>query len=358
MHTMSDARTKLDGLIALGKGNIERCLTNIQQEFSIRKDMIVKPDALQCEADEQGVHVRVQHREERLTFTGYSYSQLCQKVQVPKKYIDNLMKREEYDLVEENLQTMMRNTSPDGVLIRQVGTVAKGILSPSYRRMDAGPIFESFVTKALEAGLVPFQGFNTEYRYQLRFLYPKVFQPAENEYIVYGVSLTTSDYGSGALDLSLMALRIWCTNLMIGYDMFRKIHLGKRFNSQDEYIELSNKTHQLDTATVASAVQDAVGHSLEHFNVLNGQIKNASTRDVNSANVLEGLRKQGMSKEISDQVKTLYNQESIVELLPAEKSAWRLSNAIALVAQEKDLSVDKRIDLEGMAMRVMLGKGA
>jgi hypothetical protein len=355
MHTLSDAQVKLDGLIDQGKSNVEHCLADIQKEFAIRKDFIVKPQALDFDANSEGLSIGVQNQDQ-LSLTEYSTSQLCQRAQVPKKFLDKVIQFEDYPLAENILSKMLANTSSDGIMIRQVGAVAKGILSPSYRRMDAGPIFESFVAKAINAGLVPYQGFNTEYRYQLRFLYPKIFQPTENEYIIYGISLTTSDYGSGALDLSLMALRIWCTNLMIGYDMFRKVHLGKRFNSQDDYLELSNKTHQLDTATIASAIQDTVGQSLKHFNILDEQIKDASTRDVNSINVLEGLRKQGMSKEISEQVKTLYNQESIVELLPANKSAWRLSNAIALVAQEKGIPVDKRIDLEGMAMKVLMTK--
>jgi hypothetical protein len=354
IRTIEGAREKLQDLIDEGRRNVASSLESIKKEFAIRQDIVAKPTLINYEASSDGIKVVIS--DYTLGLTSHSYSQLCERAQVPRQYIEKLLSLGEYELVETNLRTMVIRICREGLLLRKVGNTVKGILSVRYKRMDATPIFESFVAKAIDKGFMPYQGFNTEYRYQLRFLYPQVFEPAQGEYVVYGLSLTTGDYGGQALEMDLMALRIVCVNLAIGYDVFRKIHLGRRFVVEEDYLELSDRTYRLDAATIASAVSDVVDRSLEYIEMLDNQIKSVIDREVDVSKVLSDFRKKGMSKNVAERVKVLYEQPSAIEILPTQKGVWRLSNAISMVAQSADFSPDKRIDLEKMAMDVLLSR--
>lgn len=347
------AEEKLGEIISNGKNNVTTILTDIQNEFQVRKDIIAKPSVIDYEVSEKGVFPIV--KEEKLVLTPHSEAHLWARTQIPSNYANKLLQLEEYNLLHKNLTTMTKRQSADGILFRRVGNIAKGILSPSYRRMDASPIFESFVQTAINNKFVPYKGRNTNYRYQIQFIYPEIFQPAPSEYVVYGISMTTGDYGGQALELELLALRISCTNLSVGYDMFRKVHLGKRFNlgEGEDIVTLSDTTHQLDSQTVASAVADVTKSAIVQIEHVNKVVKSAVSKEVDIQAAITELRRKGMSKEIADRVKLTYETPAPVELLPQQNGLWRLSNAISLVAQGIE-EADKVVNMEKLAMEVLL----
>jgi len=105
-------------------------------------------------------------------------------------------------------------------------------------------------------------------------------------------------------------LRIVCLNLAIGYDMFRKIHLGSRFQigEGDEIIPISQKTINLDTDTISSAITDVVDASGDHIKLLENKIQEANDKEIRDPKVIyDTLRKRGIRKEIVEQIKTSYD---------------------------------------------------
>ena len=355
-----DAREKLETLIDGGKSRVETVLTDIQREFAIRKDTVVKPSSIKFQIlnnENSESPVRLHIEDTPYNLTPHSFGQLCGRAQIPELFLKKVIGLNENDLAMDTLNTMNKRLMKDGVLLRHLPNeggynTVKGLLSPSYRRMDASPIFESFIKSSLKAGFVPYNGFNSEYRYQLRFIHPEIYQPAEKEFVVYGVGLTTGDYGNQSLQMEMIALRIWCSNLAIGMDIFRKIHLGKRFvMGDDDIMELSNKTYALDGATMASAVSDVAQKAVEFIPTINEKVTAASLTVIDIDKRIKSLKKKGIGKELAEEVKTIYNSDGIFEMLPEKKNLWRLSNAISLLAEtKKEISADKRIDLQSAAM--------
>jgi hypothetical protein len=353
------AREKLQTeIIDPGVKYVTATVEDIVQEFNLRRDYIIRPEVLEYPLSEKTLGLRVKNNGDTrdLALTPHSLGQLYAKAEIPSTFASKLIEADEGELLTQLLSRLNSKFNTGGLLVREVGGTAKGILSPSYKRMDASPVFEGFIQTALENKYVPYKGSNTNYRYQIQFVYPEVFQPVAGEYVVYGLSLTTGDYGSQVLELELLALRIQCSNLHVGYDLFRRVHLGKRFNLDNDTLvhALSDRTHQLDSDTVASAISDVVRASTKQIEYVDTAIKKGADSEITPAEAVNIIRKKGFSKEIAEKVKTIYEADVPLELLPAGNNAWRLSNALSLIAKDKSLSADQRIDAEKGAMSLLV----
>lgn len=150
-----------------------------------------------------------------------------------------------------------------------------------------------------------------------------------------------------------------CRNLAVGYDLLRKVHLGKRFqfNENEETVLLSDKTHLLDSQAIASAVSDVTKSSVMQIEHIHKVVQDSVSKEVNIKDAIASLRKKGVSKGIAEKIKTTYEMEAPIEVLPQQKGLWRLSNAISLVAQGIP-EYDKRIDTQKLAMEVILNEAA
>jgi hypothetical protein len=348
-----EAIAKLNGIIEEGRNNMVGTIVDIAKEFKVRRDYIVKPDSLDYAVSSQGVELILDGNEYNLT--SHALNQLYARAGIPKVFADRVSKLQEYELLRTILLRLNQRANEKGVLLRTVENTVKGLLSPSYLRLDASPLFEGFIERSLEAGFVPYRGMNTDFRYQLSFLLPEVFEIASDEFVVFGISLTTGDYGSQALQISVIALRIWCSNLAVGMDIFRKVHIGKRFELLENVIELSAATIELDTKTLISGIGDVVNNSLAYIREVKDVITRSTDREIDLKKALSDFRKRGMSQEIAAKVELLYETEQPLEILPQKSNAWRLSNCISFLAKSE--TGDKRIDLETMAFDV-LGQAA
>lgn len=345
-----EPKEKLQRLLDEGKTSVVEALESIQHEFKIRRDLLAKPVSIGYLADSGSVNVIV--GDKPYTLTDYSEGQLYQRLGIPRIYAKKLLKLGEENLLKRNLERLTDRLEKQGTLFRIVDNRIKGVLSSSYRRMDASPIFETFIEEGKNIGFQPFRGFNTSYRYQISMVYPSLLEITPGEYVVYGINLTTSDYGASALRIDLSILRIVCVNLAVGADILKKVHLGQRFNSNEWLVELSQQTHDLDSRTVASAVRDIVRKSSCYIDDLHHIIVAKADREINLGKVLEKLKKKGFRKEITDSIKLQYEND-MTELLPPYQGAWRLSNAISLVSHASEKS-DERLDLEQEAMNVLI----
>jgi hypothetical protein len=279
---------------------------------------------------------------------------------IPTAFADTLGEHNLTDLLRENLRTLLARTSPGGVLVREVEGTAKGILSPAYRRMDASPMFEQFVATALRQGLVPHDGLVTETRAFVSFLQPQVIELLQNEFVVFALELRNSDYGNGALDMALGVWRLLCTNGMIGQSMFRKIHLGKRFDSFEggEVVRLSAKTLALDSATLRSSMTDVMKALPAHIEATTSTLREIAGKEVNLTSALAKLSKAGLRKATVEKVKALYETAQPIESLPEMPGAWRFANVLSLLANDATLPGDEAHDLREIGGSWLVGKSA
>jgi hypothetical protein len=206
---------------------------------------------------------------------------------------------------------------------------------------------------------VPYTGKNTNSRYTLTFLKDNVI-PVGNDEVVYGVRMTTSDYGASSLSIQMFLLRLACLNGMTGIDLFKKIHLGRRFHAEFDKenggVILSDRTEKLDALTLGSGISDVLEQAYQYEETLTNQIRNAQSATIADVKTLvETLRKRGkITKEFGARAADLFNSEDVgVEQLPPQKNLWRFSNVISLLAKEKN--GDSQLELENLSYELMAG---
>jgi len=334
------ALAKMTSMIEAGKSRAARGLEALSTEWKLRKDTMVKPATIEVEVVREPkadptmkLRSRVSGRSYNLT--GHSRGQLLSMAGVPVRFADDLIDYRMDDLLRENVRRLIDRNAADGILVREVQGTVKGILSPSYRRMDAAPLFESFVEAATRTGLVPHSGEVTDTRAFLSFLQPVVIELLPGEHVVFAVELRGSDYGNGAVDLALSIWRLLCSNGMIGTSLFRKVHLGRRFEGfgEGDVVRLSDATVNLDTKTIASGMRDVMKALPAQIQGMTSAIREQATGEVDVNAALAKLNKAGLRKATLEKVKSLYEAtEQPVEALPEMPGKWRLSNVLSLIA--------------------------
>lgn len=230
-------------------------------------------------------------------------------------------------------------------LVRTVEGEIRGILSDRFRRMDARPLLEKFVEGCDVIGARPIEGFVEDTRVVLRAVLPVVFEPVENEVMIFGYEWRTSDFGHGAHSMTMWMKRLWCTNHAILDEILRQIHLGKKL---DESVNLSETTVNLNTQATASALYDTVVHSLSPHRIelyLEG-IKLMNEEKV-SASAVKGFLEKKFAKTERERIIEQFNSADI-EMMPAGQTKWRLSNAISWIANEVD-NIDKKLYYQEVA---------
>ena len=372
-------KSKVAAIIEKGKVNVANGIREIQAEFMGREDLVIRPAALDFEVNGKGIFPIVKGARKagpvvlddiieatkrkpledvidetvrRFSLTGFSQDQLLERARIPKIFYDRLQDLGEHALLRHNLNELLPKTSPEGLMIRHINGLAKGVLSTAYRRVDASPVIEAFFAATIGAGYIPYRANNTATRYAVTLARPVIYTPMINpdgkpEVILMGLQVTTSDYGKGALNVNLVILRIWCANLAFGNNVLRQIHLGRRIEGDGDVIELSRQTIELDTKATASAIRDVVKSANKQFDALAARIQGAAAKEIDIEKAIADLRKKGMAKETTDKVKVLFETEQPVETLPAGGSAWRLSNVLSLLANTA--TGDEQLDLQEAA---------
>lgn len=355
MDVYENAKQKLTQMIEQGNQKSRLALQDIMTEHEVRKDFLVPSTGLNYQMDENGFKPVFNNQTFRVT--DHSYRQLLSKANFSKNYADYLSdlwedEKKEWakDLFLHNLRELTEsNINGDRLLFRTVQGLIKGCLSSSYKRIDASPIFEAFLQEGMRAGFKPIDGVNTNSQYNLKMIFPKLYEPIEKEYMVFGLSLSTSDYGKGAMDLKFYIVRMWCVNGAIGESFLRKVHLGRRFTEEDQ--NFSQETYELDTKTVSSAIRDIVSEGVENKSLITcDKIQKANEKEIDVKTILSSLRKKGvLNKDQANTAESLYNNVQEITLLPQDKGAWRFSNVLSLMANNSELDRDKSLELQETA---------
>lgn len=344
-------RQKMEQLIETGRANagavIEKVTNNVIQDAIVRTSRIsvtdhdgawgiVKPDSV----DFKPLHP-------------HAWQQVLSDSGVPKLFADKMEKEANgtawgKELVAFNINTIFSHRKDQRNLVREEGGKIKGWLSDKFRRLDSRPLLEAFAGACQENGLMPYEGYALETKVRLRAILPKVFEPVKNEVMVVGLEWGNSDYGDGGHVVNVFINRVFCTNLAIMDQALRQIHLGKRLNDDITY---SEETYRKDTDANISALQDVVrgviGPDKVHawMDTISKSAEQTIGKDI--AVLLKDLDKAAVEKVVA-----AYESPDVVNL-PAGNTRWRLSNAVSWIAQSKDISPEKKLEMQAVAGKLI-----
>jgi hypothetical protein len=366
---------KFEQILATGKAQAVTTLDRLQRELP--NDRLVNTGAIKfipgperwvTVKDEQvalpgSLEVQIPDTAQPFKLHPHALGQLISKTGlIGANTVTNLLehgRKWSSDLAADIMTTTYHNTERERLLFREVQGTVRGALSDKYRRMNSGPIFESFISATSALGAVPTDSRHLDTKIALTMSLPEIFDPVPSDplgKLLFGCTLSNSDYGDGALSLKLAFLRIFCTNLGMRQEVMRKVHLGARLSDATIY---SEATIQLDTRTQGSMISDLVNGLLNpariHAEI--DTIKQAAGQEINVKNLLAALQKKGtLTKTEMAGISETFNSPD-VELLPPGNTLWRASNAISLFAQTENLASRRVLELQQIAGDV-LGKAA
>lgn len=352
-------REKMQAIIEKGQANAMAVLAQVSNQ--VPKDSITTAKAVTILSplwtEEAPGRYSMQLRgRESVPVHEHALAQIADKAGFNNKFLSDLRELKtpkddpwNQELIAHNFnQLLMHSDSRHLVrIVEEKGQdEVRGFLSDRYRRLDSRPLLDSFMGACQDIGAVPVDGYALDTRVRLRAILPYVFEPVENEVMLFGAEWKNSDFGNGGHGVSLFNIRVMCTNMATTDEVLRQVHIGKRL---DDNILYSRQTYELDTKANASALKDIVWNTLSPDRV-NGyleQIRIAAEDEIEGKDVGRILKNK-LTKSEAEKVSELFNGPDVINM-PAGSSTYRLSNAISFFAQNEKISRNRRLDLEQIA---------
>lgn len=290
----------------------------------------------------------LERHDERRALHRNAIAQATQRVGMPLGYANDLAETQWGKALLAQILTTHFTNDPQRVLVRCVRDTARAFLSDSYRRLDARPVVGAFVSACSDIGAVISDGLIDDLRMRITAVMPTVMW-VNGDPCVFGLSVTTSDFGRGRLLLSAFTLRLACLNGATSENFLKQVHLGGKL---PEDLKLSDRTYALDTETTASAVNDIVKSHLtpEALGVRAQRIVDASAVAVDPKAAFKDLKKT-LSKQEHDDALDVFMFGN-ADKVPDGANAYRLSQAIAYVAGQSK-TAERRLDLERLAGAIL-----
>jgi hypothetical protein len=372
---LKDAEAHLQQQIALKSASAVNVITRVRDtvlvdrvvptkkvQFSFRTDVVKAKTKTETDGDRK-VHRVIMGTKGRgeSAFSAplhkHALEQAASRVDIPVTFVNRFL-GEEYggELITDALNTVYKHRGEEKFLVRSSDEEIRGVLSDTYRRMDSGPILDAFARTCNDIGAVPIEGIGGELRFSVKALIPKTYvigkQQGNEEIFAFGVSLSNSDFGCGALSLQFFLWRIWCSNTATREDSLRKVHLGKRLA---ENIEYAQETYAADTNAMALMVRDHVRGILSppKIDEAVATLEVAMETSVDPKKFFDKdgeLAKLKLTRAEIDATRETFNNGDVT-VLPRGTSVARMSQAVAWMAQSA--TPERRLELERVAGAIM-----
>lgn len=324
---------KIEEMIHSSVPRVSKVIEQVQND--VPEDMIVLGKTLRFNPSTASLQLMA--GDQPLNIHDHAFYQVCERPKI--KNLSTVMRELRGNgewgtaLVAQNLNEIYSHMNGDRYLLRNVRGELRGFLSDQFRRLDSRPLLEAFIAAIARYGGRPVDGFALQTKMNVRAILPMIFEPFPGEIMAFGAQLSDSDFGDGKLTVSGFVLRMWCTNLATTEDVLSQIHLGRRLSDS---VTFSQQTLELDTAAMASAINDVAGHVLGAPAVNNylGLIKKANDDKIEPAQIQAWVKKNLTKAESNDAIEKFNSPD--VELLPPGQTKWRWSNALSWLANETE----------------------
>lgn len=281
-------------------------------------------------------------------FTDHAKTQLAQSYAIPESFLDRLGRY--YPAVAEQMLGRMFEQENKRRFVRVLDSQIRAWLSDRYRPLDNAEVAE-YVIPAL-AEWEPASLELTDTRLYMKFLHPsRAAEVRVGDAIRFGVVITNSEVGAGALSVRPFFNRLQCTNGMIAEYTLREVHAGSRMSSdagawmRDETRAARDRATMMelrDTIDMVAA-QDSLDHYLAAFKAAAQDTIQVGT---NIEKVLDVTAKQyGLG--VAERASVLGHLAHGGDL-----TRWGLANAVTRLAQDTE-SYDRATDLESIGGKII-----
>lgn len=288
------------------------------------------------------------------TLHPHASTQLAERLNIPGAFLRDLVAGEEWQrqAAANLLESHTQNTDRQRLLFRSVGGELRGVLSDQYRRINSLSVLKTIWDNATAAGALPINAHYTDTRLYAEFLNPQVIAiPTPNNgtrFQAFGLRVTNSDFGDGALDVRFLMIEAVCFNGAVIESAFRQVHLGGRL---PDNLEFSERTYRLDSATTASQISDVTRNLLSTERIKREimKIQEASADVIDVDREMKKLAKGVLGKGEIEQVTRLLSNSRPEDGLTGAATRFKLSQALGTLANQPDTNAVRSRELQEAA---------
>ena len=288
------------------------------------------------------------------SLTDYAHDQIAGHYHIPRKYYDAMA--EVPGLRSLNVNAWMRK-EPETRLVRTMEGKARAFLSDKFRPIDNYDLLANSIFPAIQPFRNELQVMSnslSETRMYLQLVFPKIQgEIKKGDVVQFGIVLTNSEVGAGAVDVRGMDWRLSCLNGRIAESLFRKYHVGRRIGSEegDDMNIFAYDTVKKELEAYQLRLRDVIKHVLSE-SVFENRLKmmrdarEGDNKIVNLPQTVENVTKRFALSEKDGQ--------SIITNMAAEGEINRygLSNAITALAHSIE-NPDRQYDVEKLGSQVI-----
>jgi len=311
------------------------------------KEDFVAP-TLQVSMLDDGETIRLNGSGEFLAQPNF-HSQLANHHGIPKRYYDAMQAIP--GLRAENVNAWLHH-EPQDRMVRTLDGNARAYLSSKFRPLDnafalkaMSPVFEDFKDLEVKSHSL------TDLRLYMQIVFPKLEADiGVGDPVQQGITITNSEVGRGALDVSSLIWRLQCLNGMIGQSILSRRHVGSRIDFNTDVNIYQHDTIQAELESYKLRIRDVVRHALQE------SVFMETIEKLRSANEDE-FSKRKARKTIENVTKKLELTEDDIDgifgNLAKEGNYSRYGLANAITFQAHDAEPDKAFDYEKMGNKII-----
>lgn len=334
--------------------SLQSLATQIQTERAMKRDFVVDTKALGMTAEGK-LHFELNGEDMLYTPTRFCTEQICDRVQIPRKYAERLQ-AEAPALLATNVNHWF-DTSPEKRMFRTFTNgqrIGRAFLSDRYRPLDNYDLATYVLPKLEQIGCEVKSCQITETNLYIQAVTPRIKGEVKVGDEVYaGIVLRNSEVGKGSLLLEPMTYHLRCTNGMVLPVTMRKHHVGRgKGGDLDEAVEyFSDATRRADDKAfwmkVCDMVEGTIGNQ-EAFDITLGRFRKAAGVELKESptKVVELIAERFMLNE--------GESENVLTHLAkgGDLTQYGLLNAVTRTAQDAD-SYDRAIELERVGGQIL-----
>ena len=271
----------------------------VERRASAKKDYVANTETgLAAVVDHDHVALRLGTNGNALTLpiNQHAHRQIAARLNIPAIYYDRMQEKQP-GLLADNINTWFRS-EPDSRLVRTLDGTVRAFLSDKYRPLENEELAQAVLPILGELSVEIVSAQITDTRFYIKAIdrriqkdIPSGAKMGDGSHVIFdtiapALTISNSEVGSGALDISVGVFTRICTNLaFFGERSMKKYHVGKAQGGMigdDNYHLLSDQTRKLTDAAVWAQARDVVknGFNEAQFTALVDKVTGAAQKPI------------------------------------------------------------------------------
>lgn len=326
---------------------LENLAAEIERIEKSKQDFIVPHGAMVMEEDDRSLSIKGTGT---FALTPISHQQISEKLAIPKRYYDAMEAIP--GLRAKNVNSWFGHSSADRKLVRTLDNKGRAFLSDKFVPFDNFTVMESFLPVMRNFADVEVRSLSlTETKMYVQIVFPGMnAEVRPGDVVQAGITLSNSEVGYGAVDISTLVWRQICSNGLVGQSLVSRYHVGKRI--QEDAMEMNIFKHDTVRAEIEAfrlRLRDVFEHALT-TDVFEAQVRKfreiAEDRIDNPIRAVENVTSRfGLSE--TEREGTMANL-----ITEGDTTRWGLVNSITALAKSID-NRDRQYQIEQIGYKLV-----